>query len=136
MHQNLAADALRRESGQRPAWVCRVTIHGVTRLTRPQPWHSKADAPLAMVRRSKRQQMKQGTSVMFSHEPSYFVVSQMCIKSYLSTAAVRSAGSRIGSLVLKTRTISRKPTRCMYGRYHLSQRCGWCVCSLRGSKSS
>ena len=56
-----------------------------------------------------------------------FVLHQTCIKSYLSTAAVRSVGSRIGSPVLKTRMISRKPAHCMYGRYRLSQRYGWCV---------
>ena len=55
MHQNLAAaDALRREFGQRPAWVCRATIHGVARLTRQLPWHGKADAPLAMARQGWR----------------------------------------------------------------------------------
>ena len=65
-----------------------------------------------------------------------FVLSQMCMKSYLSTAAVRSAGSRIGSPVLKTRTISRKPARCMYSRYRSPWRCGWCMHSLRDTKSS
>ena len=49
-----------------------------------------------------------------NNEPNQcFVLSQTCIKSYLSTAAVRSAGSRIDSPVLKTRTISRKPTHCI-----------------------
>ena len=75
MHQNLvAADALKRESGQRPTWVCRATIHGAARLTRHLPRRGKADVPPAMARRSKRQQMEQVTSIMFSHEPSYFIV--------------------------------------------------------------
>ena len=45
MHQNLAAT---RESGQRPASVCRATIHGAARLTRQLPWHGKSNTPAAM----------------------------------------------------------------------------------------
>jgi len=52
MHQNLAdVDALKRESGQHPAWVCRATIHGAARLTSQLARRGKADAPAAMARK-------------------------------------------------------------------------------------
>ena len=76
MHQNLAvADAFRRESGQRPAWVCRAIVHGAARLTRQLPWRGKADAPPSHGAAVKAATNGTRHSVMFSHEPSYFVVS-------------------------------------------------------------
>ena len=46
MHQNLAdAEALRRESGQRLAWVCCATVHGAARLTRQSPLAARLTCP-------------------------------------------------------------------------------------------